>query len=577
MFDLLIRNGCVCDGSGAPAFTADIGISGEKIVFIGKAEPAMEKGAARIIDAAGLTVTPGFIDPHTHVDLSVLTDPAMEPYLKQGVTTVVTGNCGYGMAPQGSAIFYTSMMDEAFLSLAGARSNETLPLMFDRKKAEEAFRRRYAVTADWHTFAEFNEKCEALPLGCNMAPLIGYSAVRVAVMGGDCLRPASKEELPLLEHAVADCMEAGAFGLSSGRDPIYLPGPYAADAEMQQILQTVSRYGGIFSSHTYNRDKQGNPDRLGGYREMIRQAAGIDIPLNISHVHVMNMAEDADEALRAAETTLELFQKMRQAGCDLTYDVIPSSSCADFTQKSAGYFLKPLVHQAGSRAKLATLLHDPREREAMLKAARQYPTLDEASDTCWLSEFYILQHKHPAFTGKSLCTCAELLQLPLLETLLELFSQDADMVMDLIAPDFSAAVDLLCSTSIAMPCSDGSSYAKEINLTGNPEIPLYPSSMNISCMIRWLLRYGKRNFEQAVHQASGFAAQRFGIRNRGVIKEGNFADLVLLDRNRLHSFDEEPDPLQDPLGIRCVLVNGRIAVEDGRLTDTSCGKVLRKK
>ena len=98
--------------------------------------------------------------------------------------------------------------------------------MFDREKAEEAFRRRYGVTADWHTFAEFNEKCEALPLGCNMAPLIGYSAVRVAVMGGDCLRPASKEELPLLEHAVADCMEAGAFGLSSGRDPIYLPGPF---------------------------------------------------------------------------------------------------------------------------------------------------------------------------------------------------------------------------------------------------------------------------------------------------------------------------------------------------------------
>ena len=127
--DLLIKNGTVCDGTGAPAFTADIGITGDKITYIGRELSEAGQQAGQVIDASELTVTPGFIDPHTHVDQSVLTDPAMEPYLKQGVTTVVTGNCGYGMAPQSDEVFYCSIMDEDFLSLSGADVNEQLDVV----------------------------------------------------------------------------------------------------------------------------------------------------------------------------------------------------------------------------------------------------------------------------------------------------------------------------------------------------------------------------------------------------------------------------------------------------------------
>lgn len=576
MFDLLIKNGTVCDGTGAPAFTADIGITGDKITYIGRELSEAGQQAGQVIDASGLTVTPGFIDPHTHVDQSVLTDPAMEPYLKQGVTTVVTGNCGYGMAPQSDEVFYCSIMDEDFLSLSGADVNEQLSLFFKRDKAEEAFSRRYGVRPDWNTFAQFNERCENLPLGCNMAPLIGYNAVRTSIMGMDCLRTAGEEELQALEYAVRDCMEAGAFGISSGRDPIYLPGPYACDEEMNRMLHIAAEYGGIFASHTYNRNKDGFPDRIGGYEEMVRQARGTGIKLNVSHVHVMNMAESDREAVSAAEQTLDYFRRLSEQGYDLTYDVIPSPACADFTQRSAGYFLKPLVLMSGSRTNLASALRRPEEREKIRKAACGIPTLNEASDTCWLSEFYILHHRNPAYSGKSLQTCAEVLKLPLLDTLLEIFSEDADMIMDMVAPDFSEAVDILCQNDRAMPCSDGSSYAKEVNLTGNPEIPLYPSSMNISYLPRYLLRYGKTNFEKTVHQASGFVAERFAIDRRGLIKEGNFADLVIIDRDKLYSFDEESDPLKDPLGIVCVTVNGRIAATNGRLTGVGSGKVLRK-
>ena len=127
-----------------------------------------------------------------------------------------------------------------------------------------------------------------------------------------------------------------------------------------------------------------------------------------------------------------------------------------------------------------------------------------------------------------------------------------------------------------MPCSDGSSYRKETNLTGNDEMPLYPNSMNIGYIPRYLNRYGKGCLEKAVRQASGFVAERFQIKERGIIKEGYFADLAILDLARLHSFDEEENPLQNPRGIETVIVNGQIVLREEKLTGAAAGRVLRR-
>lgn len=580
MFDIMIKNGMVCDGSGKPSYRADIGITGDRITYIGTDLPAgqMRRQAREIIDAAGMVVTPGFIDPHTHADLSVLVQPAMEPYLRQGVTTVVTGNCGYGMAPQGRETLYCSDLDMDFLERAGASEEDLFPLIFDRDRGAAALAGRYGIDFDWHSFEEFSEKCEALPLGCNMAPLIGYSALRTAVMGKDCLRAASEEELTAMEQEVHAAMEAGAFGISTGRDPVYLPGPYADDAEMRRMLGAVAEYGGIFSSHTASCGSDGRPDRIGGYREMLRQADGIPLRLNISHVHVMNMAANGEEAAEAARRTLAYFDEMRERGADLTYDVIPSPNCSDFTQTSFGYFLKPLVLKAGSRERLSKAFRNPafrREIHEMIDRG-QLPILDVNSELCWLEEFVVLKHRNPSYVGKSLPDCAELLLMGLADTVMTLFGEDPEMVCDLAAPDFGEAVDILCRGEYAMPCSDGSSYSKETNLTGNDEMPLYPNSMNIGYIPRYLNRYGKGCLEKAVRQASGFVAERFQIKERGIIKEGYFADLAILDLARLHSFDEEENPLQNPRGIETVIVNGQIVLREEKLTGAAAGRVLRR-
>lgn len=579
MFDILIKNGMVCDGTGAPSYAANIGITGDKITYIGNEWGEDESAASVIIDALGKTVTPGFIDTHTHADISLLIEPAMEPFVKQGVTTVVTGNCGYSMAPQGEETFYCPGTNQTFQELAGADPANTLPLIYDGEKGRHAFASLYGVKADWKTFDAYNRRCDSAPLGCNTAPLAGYSAVRTAVMGKDCMRSATEEELSLLEKAVRESMESGAFGLSTGCDPAYLPGPFAEDEEVRRMVKIVAEYDGIFASHTANYDAAGMVDRIGGYAQMLRQAENTDVKVHVSHVHVMNMAEDEKGAAEAAKETLAYFEEARRRGIDLTCDVIPSPHCCNFTLTSFGFYLKPLVLIAGGQKELARLWkeeEDFREKLHRMLAEGSFPSLDIHAEDNLLPELCVLKHKNPAYVGKFITQCAEIMGREPFDAALDMFSEDTDMVADFIAPVLGESVDLFCAYDYAMPCSDGFGFSKETNLTGKDEFPAYPNSMNIGLMPRYLTRYGKESFEKAVHKASGFPAQRFGIKDRGVLKEGCYADIVILDRARLHSFDEEENPLQDPCGIDYVFVNGKAALTPAGLTDAGAGRVLRK-
>lgn len=575
MFDILIKNGTVCDGTGAPCFRADIGVSGDRIAYVGT---GCREQAARIIDAAGKVVTPGFIDSHTHADVSALIEPAMEPFVKQGVTTVVAGNCGYGMAPQGDTVFYYSCVDQRFQKLAGAGSDDVMPLIYQREKAEKAFKELYGIDADWKTFDEYSRKCDAVPLGCNMAMLLGYNAARTAVMGKDCLRDATEEELERLEQAVRAAMEAGAFGMSTGRDPAYLPGPYAADGEIRQMLNIVKEYDGIFASHTANYDAEGNTDRIGGYEEMLRQAEGTGVKVHVSHVHALNMADDEEGITRAAQRTLDFFEEARRRGTDLSYDVIPSPNCCNFTLVSFAYYLKPLVLRAGGFQRLVGLLKTEAFRQELHQMLDdgKLPSLDINAEDNLLPELCVLKHRNPVYVGKFITECAALMGREPFDAALDLLLEDTEMVADFISPFLGRSVDVFCGSQYAMPCSDGMGFSKETNLSGDEDIPLYPNSMNIGLIPRYLTRYGGERFERAVRQATGFPAERFGMKDRGLLREGYFADIVVLDRNRLRSFDEEENPLQDPEGIDYVIVNGQVELDPDGLTGAGAGRVLRK-
>ena len=573
MFDLLIKGGSVCDGSGAAAYTADIAVKDGQIAAIGTFP---EETAQTVIHAAGKTVTPGFIDPHTHVDKTILLAPELEPYLKQGVTTVVTGNCGQSPAPLGDEVFYGSMQNFQYLEQTGADLFEMVSFFQDKARAKKAMKEIFSVDLDWDSFGSFWEKAGTLPLGGNIVPLAGYNAIRTAVMGKDCLRPARPDELKQLELLTERCMEQGAFGLSTGRDPNYVPGPWASDEEMIPMLRIVKKYDRIFPSHTYNVDSRGKNDRMGGYREMMGQAKAAQVRSNVSHVHISGMAGTAREAALAAERTLEYFHQVRQEGVDLSFDIIPDVAFSDFTLPYFSFFLKGLVVMSGSRRQLARNFRREEFRQMVRQMVRNgkmaYFNPDVKGNDYWFSGIMVTRHQDSRFLRKTLMGCAQIIGKNPLESIMDLFAEDPDMAADFLMEDYlDCSLDVLFSHPLSMPCSDGQSYPRTYNWTGSQEVPIYCNATNAGFMPEYLRRFGKQDFEEAVRRATSLPARRFGIRQRGEIAVGNYADLVVLDRERLKSFGAE----RDPEGIEYVIVNGEIAARQGQLTGSYKGQVLR--
>ncbi|MDR1619155.1 MAG: amidohydrolase family protein [Clostridiales bacterium] len=575
MLDLIIRNGTIVDGTGKDCYAGDIGIVGKKIKVIGLLADAV---ARKEIDAVGKYVTPGFIEPHSHADLGVLMTPSMESYLMQGVTTVVGGNCGHAMAPMNDEIYRSAIVDFPVIFKAEPKYFELATLMVSREKAKKAIKELYDIDLDWHTFDEYIAKCNENGMDCNIAPLAGYSAIRSAVMGMDSMRSATDNEANKLEQSVRDCMLAGAYGLSTGLDPQYLPGLFATDEETVRMLRVVREYNGIFTSHTFNQRMDGTGSRMDGYRVMIEQAKAADIRANVSHVHVFGMSSGDDGGLAAAKETLLYFEEAVASGLDLSYDIIPSPYSVDYTVPYFAFFLRPFLLMSGSREKLAENFSVPDFRLMVHKVIEggMYPILDETQPMNYLGLLTMLRHSEAGFVGSTLTKIASLRKQSALDVMMDLFTMDPDMEANISMSNFGEAIDLLSRQPMAMVCADGLCCTKDTNFTANSEMPLLPNAMTLSFIPRYILSYGEPRFEDTIRRISGFVAERFGIAKRGTIKEGNFADIVVLDRKKLYSYDRDEQFLQYPDGFDHVIVNGTPVIEKKVHLKTSPGKMLRK-
>lgn len=399
MYDILIKNGLICDGTGRDAYKADLAIKGNQITAIGNLSDSgnlNDSGnscdlgdsgnscnpgniqAKKIINADGKIVAPGFIDAHCHADLNILMNPRAEAHLQQGVTTVVGGNCGHSMGIMGDELYRCAIMDFALTAKAAPSYFNLINLLLPRAAAADAFKELYGVEMNWHTLGEYIDVCNKHGMDINIVPLAGYSAVRNAVMGADSMREATPEELDRLEAAVRQAMEDGAFGLSTGLDPQYIPGLFATDEETIRMLKVVKEYDGIFTSHTFNTRADGSGNRMDGYRTMLEQAKAAGVRANVSHAHVIGMAADSEGAVKAAKETLEYFYKMKEEGVDLSYDVIPSAEAIDFTIPYFAFFLRPFVMISGSRKHLAENFRIPDFRQMVHTVidAGMFPVFD---------------------------------------------------------------------------------------------------------------------------------------------------------------------------------------------------------
>lgn len=573
-YELIIKNGTVVDGTGAAGYRADIGVKDGRIAFIGDIKGA---AAERVIDAEGKTVTPGFIEPHSHVDMTLLFHPSMETYLMQGVTTVVSGNCGHGMAPMGDEVYRTAVDADraATNALAPSLFGALPPVFTDKAKVAPLLKEMYGIELDWHSFEEFNRKCETLPIDCNIVPLVGHSAIRCAVMGMDCLREPSEAELRTMEELTRECMEQGAFGFSTGRDSTYQPSCLAGDEEIIRLLKVVREYDGIFTSHTSNFTAEGELDTSAGYDEFFRQAKAAGVRLNLSHVQLT--AEDADAALREAESLAERFAALRADGYDFSYDIIPVSDVSLILCPYLASMFAPFVRIAGTRLRFSECLKAADFRQMVRTVARSgmMPMLDTSHSDGIFARIYLTGYKEASLNGIPIAQWAHERGEDPLESAMELLAADPDVRIGMSFQPCAGAYDKLIYNDLAMPCLDGSSTDKDADTSLSSELPERPAPFYFNGFIRYLTHEAPMRFEDRVHQMTLYPAERFAIPERGALRVGYCADIVVLDRTKLRSHEFDWDEPKYPDGVDYVIVNGVVTVENKKCV-AAAGRVLRK-
>jgi dihydroorotase/N-acyl-D-amino-acid deacylase len=530
-YDLVIFNGLVVDGTGAPAYKADVAVRGDRIARIAHAR-RIPRGR-RMIDASGLVVAPGFIDMLGQSEVNLLIDPRAMSKVMQGVTTEVTGEGG-SIAPM----------------------NERLV------KEDADYYRRFQLTVDWRTLAEYFGRVERQGLGVNLATFVGATQVRAHAMGFDDRAP-SATELEEMRRLVAQAMEDGALGLSTSLQ--YVPARFAKTDEIVELAKVAARYGGVYATHQRS-EANALDSSLAEVFEIARRAS---IPTGIWHLKTAYRKNwgRMPEVLRRIE-------QARAAGLKITADVYPYIAAST----SLNACMPPWALEGGTERMLARL-GDPATR-ARLK--RDITT----DSTDWENIYLGSGGAAGVLIGSVNNRALEALQGQRLSQIAAAQNKDPlDALFDLILADRgqTGAIYFMMTendlrAALSSPfvsiCTDSGARATDGALSGTKSHPRgwgsYP---------RILARYVREEklltLEQAVHKMTGLSAARVNLRDRGVLRPGAFADITIFDSQRVRDRATFEQPNQYAEGINYVIINGQFAVDGGARTTALAGRVLR--
>jgi N-acyl-D-amino-acid deacylase len=520
-FDLILRGGRVFDGTGGPWYRADVGVRGDTIMDVG---PLQDADAKRSIDCADTAVSPGFIDTHSHSDLMVFEDPSLAPKVLQGVTTELLGQDGIAAAP----VRNESKSDWG-RHLSGLLGNPD-------------------IDWDWSSFEEYLSAVEEVRSGPNMACLLPHGNLRLWVMGMEDRKPtaAELEEMIALLH---QGFEAGAVGLSTGL--IYPPCSYADEDELAALCSAMTRYGGFLVVHLRSEDAQ----LFEAVDEMVRVCERSGAPLHISHLKAGGRAQFG----RAGEL-LERLQTARQRGVEVTFDQYP------YTAGSTMLFaILPEWLQEGGPDRMIERLKDSEVRQRILTevATRTSSTID-LSDIR-VSSVGSQKNKH--VEGKNLLELEEAMGRPLIDAVCDLLvEEDLNVSMILFIAD-EEDVQTILKHPLHIACTDGL-------LGGKPHPRLYgafPRILGHYCRDLAIL-----DLPEAIRKMTSAPAARLGLKDRGLVRPGMKADLVVFDPETIIDTSTYEEPRQHPEGILHVFVNGEQAVRDGGILDARSGRVLRR-
>jgi N-acyl-D-amino-acid deacylase len=549
IFDLLIENAQIIDGTGQPAYPADVAINNDRIVAIGR----FNGKAKTTIDARGLTVMPGIIDPHSHADLILPLNPKkqtelMRCKLAQGITTTIVGNCGLGCAP-----------------VANKETETTL-------RAINGWMTPEPTAWKWRTFGEYLDRLESKGLALNVASLVPHGPIRISAMGLAKGEP-SKSQLREMHIMLERAMKDGALGLSSGL--IYPPGMYSSFGELRSLAEVVAAYDGVYASH------------IRGSSELLIPAAGELLEIGrLTGVRVHHSHNEAvgREHWPKIDPVLAMHDQYKsEEGVRTSFDMFPYTAAA--TMMIAIY---PPWALEGGVDRLIERLKDEKLRERIRRDIErknpQWPPWQRngwphnlVKATGWGSIYigYVASKKNKRYENRSLAELARLTGKTPFDAISDLIIEEHGQVSMLIFEvsgerDDRSLLSKFARHRLGAFCTDAEDYGR-----GLPHPAAYGAFARI--LSKFVREDQVLTLEEAVRKMTAYPAQIFGLKGRGTIRPGAYADLVVFDPRRVNDQANFEKPRREATGIALVIINGRVVLENNQVKDNLPGSLIRHK
>ncbi len=539
MLDIKIVNGTIVDGIGTKSYSADIGIENDRLSVIGDLKDVESE---IVIDARGKIVAPGFIDMHTHSDISMLLDDTADSMLRNGVTTNLCGNCGEGLVPISAE--YKDIMVKYMRS-------GVVPGVYPE-----------GYEYPWSTFHDYHDYIRRNPPLINMASLIAHGPIRMSVMGMGS-GAADKNQIDRMRTLVREGMEAGAFGISTGL--AYSPGDMVDKYEIMEISKVLHEFDGIYSTHMRNQG-EGIFDSL-EETKFIGEGAGI--PIHISHLKL------ADPKMWGkAEDVFQWFEMVNSTGLQATFDVYPyTRGCSNILR-----LLPPWSKEGGVRETIRRL-RDPYVRKNVLCDCRQgiegWENL--AENIGWKNVILTSFHKdeNKCFEGLTVEDIAKKLGRDPWEAYLDLVVDEEAKTGILVASMSTADMEKFVTYPKSIIVSDGAAQSLQHDRNYGFKHPrAYGTQTKV---LREFVREKKLlTVEEAVKKMTSMPAKLLGMKHRGKIKQGYYADVIVLDPQAVTDTSTFTVLQSAPVGVDVVIVNGKVALHDGVVVCKTAGRLIAK-
>src|ERR1700692_537180 len=525
-FDVVITNGHIIDGTGSPWYSGDIGIREGRIAAIGVLSVAPRK---RTIDAKGRIVAPGFIDMLGQSETTILVDPRLPSKIYQGITTEITGEGG-SAAPLNDSIIAN-----------------------DRPAYQH-----YKINPDWRTFRQYFAHLEKQGMGINLASYVGATQVRRMVLGDADVQP-TPDQLEKMKVLVREAMHDGTVGVSTSLE--YAPAPYAKTGELVALASEASKFGGIYATHM----RSEGDNVLESIDEAIRIGREARIPVEVWHIKVAGKSN-----FGRMPDLLARINKARAEGSDISADTYAYTAWSN----SMSAFIPPWAHDGGD-AKMIERLKDPSTR-ARIRKDMEAPSKDwdEITGPQDVTITLVQNPELKKFQGKRLSDIAKMLNKDAMDTLFDLLVEDNGFTS--VAVFGMSEPDVVLALQQPWVAVDNDSSGTSPDGILGEEHPHPRAYGTFPRALRKYVREEKKlTLEDAIRKFTSLPAQRMRLTERGVLKQGMYADVVVFDPETVRDVATFDDPNRLSEGMEFVLVNGTPVIENGKMTGALPGKALR--